>query len=109
MMRAHVLLFEVMDKEPSLVDVWLLFTCLGAIGFALCRFQWQLLLLALPVSLFLADAHLAELYDRSIWPAILHEAGHSYFIQSYVAMAFAVLAPCLGALSGVFYPPKKWR
>jgi hypothetical protein len=31
-MRAHALLFEVMDKEPSLVDVRLLFTCLGANG-----------------------------------------------------------------------------
>ena len=92
------MIFEVMDKEPSLLGIWALFLLVGATGFLLCHLHRAWLILALPVALLLSLSHLTELHDPHIGPAILNEAGRSYFIQSYVAMSIALLLPVAGAL-----------
>jgi len=97
-MNTFVALFEVMDKEPSLLQVWLLFFSVGVGGFLLCRFRGWLLAVVLPVALFLAWAHLSELHDPFVGPAIAREAGRDYFTQSYIAMALALALPLLGMI-----------
>ncbi len=65
------LLFEVMDKEPSLLNVWLSFLLTGAVGFQLCRKHPAFLGVALPIALFLSWAWLTELHDPFVGPAIV--------------------------------------
>ena len=102
-MNVLATLFEVMDKEPTLLTVWLLFLSLGVGGFLLTRYRYRLLLVALPVSLFFAWGHLGELRDPFIGPAIVREAGQSYVAQSYIAMALALVLPCFA----IILPRKK--
>lgn len=91
-------LFEVMDKEPSLLDVWVIALVLGIGGFLLSRYRYWLLFAVLPLSLFFVLGHLSELNDPSVGPNIVREAGQSYVEQSYIAMAVAVILPCLGII-----------
>lgn len=97
-MNVLATLLEVMDKEPSPLNVWLFFLFLGVGGFLLCRYRYWLLFVALPLSLVFAWAHLGELHDPFVGPAIVREAGRSYVIQSYVAMTIAIVLPCLGMI-----------
>ncbi len=98
-MSKLLLLFEVMDKEPSLFNIWLVFMSVGAIGFILCRIYPAFLAIALPVVLFVSWAWLTELHDSFVGPAILHEAGYGYVVQSYIAISIAVVLPFLGAIT----------
>lgn len=97
-MNAFVVLFEVMDKEPSLLHVWFLFLLVGVGGFLLCRYRGWLLAVVLPIVLFLGWAHLSELHDPFVGPAIAREAGRDYFIQSYVAISLAVVLPLVSVI-----------
>ena len=72
-MKVLARFFEVMDKEPSLIDVWLLFLLLGVGGFLLSRYRYWLLLVSLSLSLFFAWAHLGELHDPFVGRAIVRE------------------------------------
>jgi hypothetical protein len=78
---------EVMDKEPTLSSIWGWALVLGVMGFFAWRRHFALgafitLLAAVQVWSF----HL-ELADPYVGPAILHEAGRSYVVQAYTAMA----------------------
>jgi len=92
-MNALATIFEVMDKEPSLLAVWLLFLFLAVGGFLLCHYRYWLLLVTLPISLFFAWLYLSELRDPFVGPAIIREAGKGYVYQSYIAMALAIVLP----------------
>ncbi|HVG34222.1 MAG TPA: hypothetical protein VM911_14120 [Pyrinomonadaceae bacterium] len=89
-------LFEVMDKEPPLLQVWILFLTLGIGGFLLCRYRRWMLAVVLPLLFFFISIHLMELHDPFVGPAIVSEAGQSYVTQSYLVMALAVSLPFLG-------------
>jgi hypothetical protein len=102
-MNIFAALFEVMDKEPSLLQVWSLFLSVGVGGFLLCRYRNWLLAVVLPIALFLASGHLSELHDPFVGPAIAREAGRDYFTQSYIAMAVGVALPFLGMLK------RRWK
>jgi hypothetical protein len=97
-MNKFAALFEVMDKEPSLLQVWLLFLFVGVGGFLLCRYRSWLLAVVLPIALFLAWGHLSELHDPFVGADIAREAGRDYFTQSYIAMALGVALPFLGMI-----------
>jgi hypothetical protein len=99
-MNTFAALFEVMDKEPSFLQVWLSFLFLGGGGFFLCRYRSWLLSVVIPIMLLLALGHLSELHDPFVSPAIAHEAGCDYFTQSYIAMALGVVLPFLGMIKG---------
>jgi hypothetical protein len=97
-MNAFAALFEVMDKEPSLLLVWFFFLFVGVGGFLLCRHRRWFLAVVLPIALVLAWGHLSELHDPFVGPAIAREAGRAYFIQSYLATGLAVALPFLGLI-----------
>lgn len=90
--------FEVMDKDPTLLNVWLLFLLLGVAGFLLGRYRPWLMLITLSLTLLFTWVHLGELHDPFVGPAILREAGKTYFTQSYVAMALGLALHCVGIL-----------
>jgi hypothetical protein len=96
-MTLLALLFRVMDKEPSLFEVWVFFLSVALVGFLLCLWRSWMLLIVLPVVLLFAAAVWFELNDKDVGPAILAEAGQSYVTQSYVAMIIALVLPPIGA------------
>ena len=91
---------EVMGKGPARGDIWLFFLGAGIIGFVLSRRRVASLLVTLPVIAFLCWLRMTELRDPRVGPDILREAGRSYFIHCYGAMASAVLLPAAGGFGG---------
>ena len=101
-----VLLFEVMDKEPTVAEIYLHFLIFGVIGFFLCRYRaWLttpvLLLLLCFTPLLLSDN------DEFIKRAILAEAGENYYRYSYPAILIAIMLPAIGMLFNVRSERKK--
>ncbi len=92
------LLFEVMDKHPSLPQLWGFCLILGVAGFFLARKNPLFLLFILPFSFVFSLLHLSEINDLYIGPAIILEAGQGYIWQSYLAMFIGTVLP----LAGVF-------
>jgi TctA family transporter len=91
-------IFEVMDKEPSLVQIWVLSLVLGVGGFFLAKYKYWLLPVVLAIALALVWSQLSELRDPLVAPVIIREAGYSYVVQSYVALAIALMLPLIGAV-----------
>jgi hypothetical protein len=54
--------------------------------------------LVLVIAAVLGWSQISELRDPSVGPAIIQEAGHSYVVQSYVAIAIALVLPFIGAV-----------
>lgn len=96
-MPSLFLYFEVLDKEPSSMELWLFYLACAAIGFLLCRFAFWLVVLVIPINLLFGLVWLTELHDEYIGPAIIQEAGYNYVIQSYLAILTAILLPGAGA------------
>jgi hypothetical protein len=81
-------MFEVMDKEPSLVALAVQYCVLCAIAFLVSLKRWWFGLLLLPV--LAVFNNLTEIRDPYVGPAILHEGGQRYVALSY-AMVFGAL------------------
>jgi len=98
--KTPVFLFEVMDKEPSLVQIWIESLVVGIGGLILSRYRYWLAVFFLEVALIMAWLQISELRDPFVGPDIVREAGHGYVVQSYVAMVIAVILPTVGAIVG---------
>jgi len=98
--KNSALLFEVMDKEPSLVQIWIECVVLGIGGLFLSRYRYWLAIAVLALALTLAWLQISELRDPFVGPDIVREAGHGYVVQSYVALTIAVALPTIGAIIG---------
>jgi hypothetical protein len=96
---AALVIFEVMDKEPSLFGLGLWYGVLCAIAYLASRVRWWLGLLLLPVigiSGFFSN--IAEVRDPNVGPAILQEAGQRYVTLSYAMLLSAIVFPMIAAL-----------
>jgi hypothetical protein len=98
--RSPAILFEVMDKEASLVGLWTVSLVLGIGGFLLSRYRYWLGICALIVAVFLAWDQVSELRDPFVGPDIVREAGHGYVVQSYVAVSISVMLATIGVIFG---------
>ncbi len=98
-MKVVAIIFEVMDKEPSLFDIWARAFIIGVGGFLLCRFRPLFLAAVIPIALLFSVGQIVELHEPYIGESILAEAGRSYFIQSYIASAIQIILPFLGLIS----------
>ncbi len=99
-MRIPIIFAEVLDKEPSLSWIWLVYGTLAVLGFWSCRKSRWCLALFVPLSIMMCLFATEDLWDRWVGPAIWHES-HSVFIQWHVAMIIAFVAPMIGFLSSV--------
>ncbi|MDB5108548.1 MAG: hypothetical protein JWM69_1489 [Candidatus Binatus sp.] len=87
---------EVMDKELSLPAIWTEAGVLAIAGYLLGRYRIWAGIPAFALAALLAWAQISELTDPYVGPDIAQQAGHSYFVQSYVACTFALIAPIVG-------------
>ena len=97
-----LLLFEVMDKEPTLVAIWISSIVLGIGGLILCKYKWWMATIVIAIAVVLALDLLLELHDPFVGPAIIREAGSTYVLQSYIASTISIFLPLLGLIL-------KWR
>ncbi len=90
------LVLEVMDKEPSLGNMWLAAAALGILGFALARWRtWTIVPCAFAI-LLLAGSVWGEWSDATVGAAMRAEAHASYGWQVVVAATLALLVTVLG-------------
>ncbi len=105
-MNVQIFLFEVMDKEPSLAVIWSFFLVAAIGGFLLVRPTPFVLPVILLVVYVYSSLIISEINDPFVGPDIIREAGISYVIQSYVAIAIGLFGPMLGVF-GWFHRRKK--
>jgi hypothetical protein len=86
-------LLEVMDKEPSLPEVWSAAIFLAAAGAIAGFLRPRWLFAVLPLTIAVSWVHLSELRDPFVGTAIRAEVGAAYVSQSYAAIALALLTP----------------
>src|SRR4030095_3962055 len=86
---------EVLDKEPSIFQIWLVFGCLALTGFVLSRYcRWWLAAL-FPLVVFIPAL---LLFEECSSVGLLSSESTSYVVQFYLAVAAAVVIPVLGAI-----------
>ena len=99
-------LLEVMDKEPTLPEMWIAAAIFGGIGFwSARRWVWPGPLFLAWNLLWLASTHY-ELTDRFLGPDIREEAGYGYVVQSYALAIASVVATATGLAWGI---ARWWR
>ena len=87
---------EVMDKEPTLVFIWVSAMTLAILGWAASLFRWWTGLIVATISAILSILMLLELHDPFVGPAI--RTSRSYFVQAYLAMFVALALPLIASL-----------
>jgi len=95
--RVPVIVAEVLDKEPGLTWIWLVYGAIGVLGLFSCRRTARSLALFLPLALLLALPGVAELHDAEVGPQIRSESV-SYYIQWHAAIVLALFGPVVGAV-----------
>lgn len=93
LMLSSPALAEVSDKEPDAIQVWLVAAGICAVAFVAAKIRPWFALPLLPVSSLLALAHISELNDPAVGPAIRQELGEAYIWQVYLAAAVALIGP----------------
>jgi len=89
---------EVMDKEPTILVVWVSAFLLAVLGVAAAALRWWAGLIFTAVAVMLSIAILLEIHDPYVGPAIRREAGSGYVVQVYAAAATAIVSPLLAAI-----------
>ncbi|GAC1514117.1 MAG: hypothetical protein NVS1B4_01020 [Gemmatimonadaceae bacterium] len=97
-MPIFVIIFQVMQREPSLGILWAVYLVLGLAGCFAARYRPRYLWLIIPIIFLEGLAQRAELFDRNVKPLILLEAGRAYFTQSYLAWGIALLLTFAGVV-----------
>jgi hypothetical protein len=77
---------EVMDKEPTLADLWTRALLIGVVGFFAWRRHLALGSFATLIAAASVWSFLLELTDPWVGPAIATEAGRGYVVQAYLGM-----------------------
>lgn len=95
MVHAIPIIAEVLDKEPSIISIWLLFGSIALIGFVLCRYwRWWPAPGFLIVAVILGYVFFEEFSSVGL---LTSSESPSYVAQFYGAVASAVLLPLIGA------------
>ncbi|MGH6946388.1 MAG: hypothetical protein ACREDZ_03595 [Kiloniellales bacterium] len=84
---------EVMDKEPTLTELWGLCAAFSLVSWALSRWRGWAALLVWPLSTLFAYALLSELLNPIIWSSVVAEAGPPYVLQAFGVAALLVAGP----------------
>lgn len=91
-------LLEVMDKEPSLIELWVWTTCWSVLGLLACCYRPWLGIFTFLLGQWIPYGTVLEVKDLHIGPNILIESGQSYVNQVYLAFWCVILAHLIGLL-----------
>ena len=91
-----LLAFEVMDKEPSMLQMMVIGSVCAVIGFFLCRKWLWAAIICVPMTLLILSGPLLELNDPQVGPAILKEAGTIYAFVALASAIFGLAGPIVG-------------
>ncbi len=92
---------EVMDKEPSTSDNWILAVVTGVLAFAAWRWRrWAGCVVFALFALAVLNVW-SELHDPSVGPAIVQEAGSSYAANFYASAAIGLVLHSTAAIWGL--------
>ncbi len=86
-------LAEVMDKEPTVAELWAWSGLYVGLALLLARRSPWLPCLVWPFSALNASVGLGELLDSAVGPAILAEAGWGYVVQAWATVAINGVSP----------------
>ena len=93
--------FEVMDKEWPIWFVLAGFVGLGFFGMLATK-KWPITSVIFLLLIGIAGVkQISEINDPYVGPAIKAEAGKSYVVLSYSAIAASVALVCAGAIKGL--------
>ncbi len=87
---------EVMDKEPSVPMIWGAATVCSVLGFIAATFKPALAVVTGMFAVLYLGGVIGEINDQTIGKAIIKEAGNSYPIHAYVAVAVVIMAHATG-------------
>jgi len=87
---------EVLDKEPSIFQIWLVFGCLALTGFMLSRYWRWWLATIFPIVVLIPALFLFE--EFSSVGLLSTSESSSYVVQFYIAIAAALVIPIVGAV-----------
>ena len=87
---------EVMDKEFSFSAVLLLAVVGSIASYFSARYKPWLLVAVLPILGILAFAHLSEVTDPIVGPAMANEAGDVYIFFSWLSPTLILVFTCYG-------------
>jgi hypothetical protein len=90
-----LLLFEVLDKEPTLATYWFILSPIGLMGATISYFFRPFTAIAVIVSLIVSGVFLKEFWDVGL---ITSGEDWSYVLGAYAAMATSIGLPVLGLL-----------
>ena len=82
---------EVMDKEPTVAEMWLWAIGSGALAFLVWRWRWWLGAVFSFVAVSAMFSQYQEINDPFVGPAIIAEAGTGYVTQFYLSTAIGCL------------------
>lgn len=94
----HPALAEVMDKEPSSINIWLWTFFASVIGFIVCRYKPIFGILSFAAIALYLFSILTETLQPDINPSILHEAGLPYILQLMLAFVLAATSHISGVI-----------
>lgn len=91
---------EVSDKMPTLVQIWIIAVSAGLLCLVAAYFRGWLTVLvaALPMAWFFSL--FSEIHSMDIRPALLAEAGQTYYVQAYLAALLIVALGYVGWMLG---------
>jgi hypothetical protein len=89
---------EVMDKEPSLAQIWTVALVLGLLGAAAWRWNSWIGAVVSVLAALAAWAMHTEFADPFVGPAILAEAGRPHIAFAYLAVLACALLHGAGAI-----------
>lgn len=100
---------EVMDKEPSVPMIWGAATVCSLLGFIAAKFKPALVVGTGALAALYFGGVIAEIKDQTIGKAIIEEAGKSYPIHAYFAVAIVFMAHATGLALRKFQKSKANR
>ena len=82
---------EVMDKEPSILNMWLFAIPLGLLGLIIAAYRWWYGLISLLIAGYICYQPVSEWNDQFVGPAISREAGAIWGFSAYSSFVFVVV------------------
>ena len=98
MMLSLGFLFEVMDKEPTLIGLWVWTIGWSMLGVLACRYRSWLGIFTFLFGQSVPYGTILEIKDPDVGRYILLEAGHFYVNQVYLAFWWVILIHLFGFL-----------